>query len=163
MNIDTVNARIRDRLSVEWLTPSQFAVWESIHRFDGPPHKVISIFGTEGTGKTFLGWLMEREKYASYTLWSETPKPVLPRLVLDDAVSDRSSTRALRPLVDEMGIRQIILLSRVRVDEPSMPAFQLRVTDDDLACCRANLFRYLKLVIPEGDSRNFTEMLELLK
>ncbi len=57
---DTLEARIRDRLDIEWLTPSQKAVWEAVQRFDGPPHRVINIYGAEGTGKTFLGWLLER-------------------------------------------------------------------------------------------------------
>ena len=154
--------RIRDRLSPDWLTPSQKAVWEAIHRFDGLPHRVINVDGIEGTGKTFLGWLMEREKHATYGLWSAPPIPILPRLALDNAATDRFVTREVRPLVDKLGLRQIILLSRTRVDEPSMPVFELRVIEDDLDCFRANLYRYLNITVPEGDYRDYQTALALL-
>ena len=51
---ETLEARIYDRLTVDWLTPSQKHVWEKAHEFDGPPHRVINIYGVEGTGKTSL-------------------------------------------------------------------------------------------------------------
>ena len=93
--LDSINARIRDRADISWLTPSQKVVWNSIIEFDGPPHRVINIYGGEGTGKTFLGWIMERENYATYMNWSETPKPQFPRLVVDEAKYDRTSTREI--------------------------------------------------------------------
>jgi hypothetical protein len=161
--IDSLNVRIRDRLSQDWLTSSQRLVWQAIRSFDGPVHRVINIYGAEGTGKTFLGWLLEREQYSSYAIWSEIPKPVLPRLTLDDAIPDRLETRAMRPLVDKLGIKQIILLSRSRVDEPDMPAFELHVTEDDLERFRANLYRYLSQVLPEGNFRNYKSGLEMLR
>ena len=53
-------SRIYDRADASWFTPSQKHVWESLQRFDGPPYRVINVYGTEGTGKTFLGKLLER-------------------------------------------------------------------------------------------------------
>lgn len=153
-DFNTLHARVRDRLSREWFTPSQARVWDSIKRFSGPPHRVINIYGVEGTGKTFLGWVFEREKYATYGKWPFNDQVVLPRLCLDDAPSDRFNSRALRPLVDKLGIQQIILLTRVRVDELSMPVFELRLNQEDLDRFRANYFRYLKLTIPEGNYGN---------
>jgi hypothetical protein len=153
--------RIRDRLAQEWLTPSQRTVWEGVHRFDGPPHRIINIYGPRGSGKSFLGWLMQRERYATYGSWIERPDPIHPRLVLDNAHTDRASTRNLRPLVDELGILQIILLSRQRVDERAMPAFELQVTSDDLEQFRATLFRQLGIILPEdGEYHNYREAIE---
>ena len=148
MKSSALEQRIRDRLSTDWMTPSEQQVWEQLHRFDGPPHRVVNIFGPSGSGKSFLGWLMERERYATYGHWASQPKPVLPRLVLDSAYTDQASTRALRPLVDEYGIHQIILLSRHRVDERAMPVFELQITADDLECVCGNLYRYLDLIVP---------------
>jgi len=159
---EVLNTRIRDRLSPDWLTPSQVEVWDALHRFDGPPHRVVCVYGAEGTGKTFLAWLLEREKYSTYGLWSNPPRPVLPRLTLDNALPDRLVTRDVRPLVDQLGLRQILLFSRFKVDEPFMPAFELRVTSDDLECFRANLFRHLRIIVPEGDYRNYSDALELI-
>lgn len=161
--MSSLSDRIRDRLSVEWLTVSQQGVWEAIHRFDGPPHRVINIYGPEGSGKTFMGWLMEREKYASYALWAQKPIPGLPRLVLDDAPATRAAEREIRPLVDTIqGLQQIIVLTRTRVDEIAVPCFELRVTDNDWEHFRSNLFRHLRLTVSETNLANYSAALESL-
>jgi len=163
MTLLSLQQRIRDRLSPEWLTPSQQGVWEQLHRFHGPPHRVVNVYGPRGSGKSFLGWLMHREGHATYSEWTDEYRPIHPRLVLDNAPADRAIARSVRPLVHELGIRQIILLSRQRVDEPDMPAFALTVTDDDLDHFRANLYRHLNIVIPtvELEHRSFREALEV--
>lgn len=159
---NVLEARIRDRLDVKWLTPSQKTLWEAIQCFDGPPHRVINIYGIEGSGKTFLGWFLERINHSTYHMWSDVHRPLLPRLTLDDVFSDRMTARDIRPLVDKFGIQQIILLSRMRVNERAMPTFELRVTDDDLENFRANLYRYLQIILPESDYRNYKAALETL-
>jgi len=161
-NLDTLNARIHDRLSEEWLTPSQKAIWNLIQRYDGPPHRVLNIFGGEGTGKTFLGWFMERQQYATYCLWGTAPHPIYPRLVMDDAITERSATRELRPLIDRLQLKQIVLLTRYRVDEQAMPAFELHVTETDIQACLANIYRHLRLTVPEGNYRQYKAVLEVL-
>ena len=161
-NLTGINARIRDRLSVSWLTPSEAVIWNQIQNFDGPPYRVINIYGAEGTGKTFLAWVMEREKYASYTVWGENIIPTLPRMMVDDAPSGKSPTREFRPLVDKLGIKQVILFTRTRVDERAMPVFELKVDDLDMEHFRANLFRHLRLSIPEGTYRNYKSILTKL-
>jgi hypothetical protein len=158
-NLDAVNARIRDRATIDWFTPSQRAVWNLIKEFDGPPHRVINVYGGEGTGKTFLGWILEREHYATYMIWRDTPQPQFPRLVIDDAKHDRTSTRDIRPMTDALGLKQIILLTRIRIDEPSVPAFELRVLDEDIESIKANLFRYLHITTQEGSFRNYKSLL----
>lgn len=156
---DVLAARIRDRLNVNWLTPSQKRVWEDIQHFDGPIHRVVNIYGATGTGKTFLGWLMDRLNYATYSVWTEYPKPLLPRLVLDDTSPERALTRSLRPIVDQHHIQQLILLSQSRVDEQAMPAFELRVTQEDMEMFQANLYRHLEIIIPEVDVLNYKSAL----
>lgn len=146
---DSLNARIRDHLTLDWLTPSEQTIWDELHRFDGPPHRIVNVYGAPGSGKTFLGWLMQREGYATYGVWSRRPLPIHARLVLDNATTDQAATRAIRPLVDELGISQIILLSRRPVDEAAMPKFELQVTPDDLEHLRGNLYRYLDYVLPD--------------
>ena len=159
---DTLAVRIRDRLTIEWLTPSQRTIWEIIQHFGGPPHRVINIYGAEGTGKTFMGWLLERLSYSTYRIWPDTQKPLLPRLTLDDIIPDRFTTRNLRSLIDKYDIQQIILLSRARVDEKAMPAFELGITEEDMEFFRANLYRHLRVLVQEEDYRNFKVALEAL-
>lgn len=163
MDLTSLNARIRDRVAVDWLTPSQHAVWEQLMLFDGPPHRVINVYGTKGVGKTFIGWLLERERHATYGQWNRRPTPTHPRLVLDNALTDHASVRNVRPLVDELGVQQIILISRSRAEEPAMPAFELQVTSDDLQYLIANLYRHLNITIPEGDYRSFRAAIDALK
>lgn len=162
MKLVTLEQRIRDRLSPEWLTPSQQQVWKQLHRFDGPPHRVVNVYGPRGSGKSFLGWLMQREGHATYSNWAHEHHPIHPRLVIDNTPTDRARTRSVRPLVDTLNIRQIILLSRQRVDEPDMPAFGLTVTENDLDHFRANLFRHFNIVIPPAQQtyRSFRHALE---
>ena len=155
LDLNILNSRIRDRIDSSWLTPSQQAMAETLRKFDAPPHRVVNIYGQEGTGKSFLGWYLEREGYATYANYAHIPQPTLPRLTLDDAESSRPATRALRPLVEKLGVKQIILLTRRRVDENAMPAFELLCTDDDLAHFSANLFRHFNIVTPDGPFLNF--------
>lgn len=162
MDLFTLNARIRDRITIDWLTPSQLAVWNDLMRFDGPPHRVINIYGSPGVGKTFLGWLLERERLATYGDWHEPPRPIHPRLVLDNARSDHASVRDIRPLVDKWRVHQIIILSRRRAEEPAMPAFELRVDSDDFDAFRANLYRHLRISIPDAEHLDFSSALESL-
>jgi len=162
-NLSNFNARLKDRLSLSWLTPSESVVWNQIQQFDAPPHRVINIYGAEGTGKTFLAWVMEREKYACYSIWGESMMPTLPRLVIDDAPSDKPSSREFRPMVEKLGIKQIILLTRARVDERDMPAFELKVDDQDLEAFGANLFRHLHVAMPEGSFRNYKSIIAILE
>lgn len=157
-----LEARIYDRTSLEWLTPSQKIVWEKLQLFNGPPHRVINIYGMEGYGKTFLGRLLERLNYSSYCRWPDIRRPLLSRLTLDDVIPDRNTTRNIRPLVDTYGIQQIILLSRTRVDERAMPAFELQITEEDWEAFGANMFRHLQLFIPESDYRNYKMAVEAI-
>jgi hypothetical protein len=155
MDLTTLNARIRDRISMDWLTPSQHALWEQLMCFDGPPHRVVNVYGGSGVGKTFMGWLLERERLATYSTWNQRPQPVHPRLILDNAATNHSDVRNIRPLVDQLRIQQIILLSRRRADEPAMPAFELRITQEDLEHFYANLYRHLRLTVPEAHYHNY--------
>lgn len=161
-NLSSLNTRIHDRLTIDWLTPSEYAVWDQIQRFDPPPHRVINVYGAEGTGKTFLGWIMERERYASYSTWGGTMNPTLPRLIVDDAPMDKPTSRGFRPMVEQLGVKQIILLTRSRVDEPALPAFELKVDDQDLEHFGAMLFRHLRLTMPDGNFRNYKSVIEAL-
>ena len=54
-----------------------------------------------------------------------------------------------RKVVDALGIRQIILLSRRPVDEEAMPTFAIPVTPDDLEHLRGNLYRHLDYVLSD--------------
>src|SRR5437763_6537342 len=146
---DILEARIRDRLDIKWLTPSQQTVWEAIQHFDGLPHRVINIYGPEGTGKTFMGWFLERMNHSTYRLWPNMQKPLLPRLTLDDALSDRATPRDVRPLLGIYGSEPISFLFRSRVEERSMQTFESSVIGDGRECCRTTLSRHSQIILCE--------------
>ncbi|MBP7962078.1 MAG: hypothetical protein KBG20_01195 [Caldilineaceae bacterium] len=162
MDQHTLEARIRDRIEDDWLTPSQLQAWQFLQRFDGTPNRVVNIYGTEGSGKSFLAWFLERKGHAIHSDWDRRTPPTLPRMVLDNAPTDRSSARSIRPLVDALGLQQIILISRRRVDEAAMPAFELEVTNDDIEHFAANLYRHFGIVMPEIIYPNFKLILSEL-
>ena len=87
--------------------------------------------------------------------WPDSRQPLLSRLTLDDIVPSRIITRDVRPLVDKYQIRQIILLSNIRVDERDMPAFELQVTTEDIEWVRARLFQHFNITIPEEYYPNY--------
>lgn len=160
---EILTERIRDRLSAEWMTLSQRIVWEKVKQFDGPPHRVINIYGSEGSGKSFLAWVLECEHYASYHIWGMEYHPTYSRLVLDDAVTEREATREVRPLIDRLNLKQIILITRSRVDEQAMPAFELRVNSEDIEHVRANLYRYLRMTATDERFNNYKEIVESIR
>lgn len=80
------------RVSLEWRLRRKDWCGRN-HRFCGPPHHVINVYGAEGGGATSLGWLMEREGYATYGDWAVRSQPILPRLTLDNAATESSWQR----------------------------------------------------------------------
>ena len=89
--------RIRDNLSEGWLTDSQSEVWTQLKKLMGPPYYVVNIYGAPGTGKTFLGWLLEKEGLATVARadgapWQSWRGRRL--VVLDDHESSRRAVRS---------------------------------------------------------------------
>jgi len=151
--------QLRDRLEIDLLTPHQRAALEWIHHLDFPPNRVINVYGTAGVGKTFLAWMLEREEYASVFDYNTAYKPVYKHLVIDKAPTAREATRELRALPQQLGVDQLILLTRNRVDEPSMPAIELAAENEDRAKVASNLFRHLGLSVDYLETDTFVEIL----
>lgn len=57
---------IKTNLTENWLTDSQRKVWMQLSKFMEPPYYVVNIYGVSGTGKTFLGWLLQKQGRAIY-------------------------------------------------------------------------------------------------
>jgi hypothetical protein len=63
MSRDALNARIRDRLSPDWLTPSQAEIWDALRRFDGAPHRVIGCWSGKDTPPMACGRTARTRSY----------------------------------------------------------------------------------------------------
>jgi hypothetical protein len=159
-DLRSITQQLKDRLIFEMLTPNQMAARIWLENMDFPPHRVINLYGPKGSGKTFLSYLLQREGYATAFDYGAAYKPVLPRLLIDKAPSDTEATRALRPLAQTLSVKQIILLSRNKVQEPSLPAFEMIINDEDREKVISNLYRHLKLVVEDGHYSNYFEILK---
>lgn len=157
--------RIRNNMSESWLTDSQSAVWTQLKKLMGPPYYVVDIYGAAGTGKTFLGWLLEKQGLAIYARADEAPWQSWQGqslVVLDDHDSSRRAVRSLRSQLQLWGIGQAIVLTRQRAQD-DIPCLHLAVTERDIQIAKATLYRELEVVIPEGDHRNLWDCLKELE
>jgi hypothetical protein len=162
--VRTINL-IRANLSESWLTDSQSIVWTQLQKLMGPPYYVVNIYGAAGTGKTFLGWLLEKQGRAAYASTDSAPWQSWqgqPLVVLDDHDSSRRAVRSLRAQLQLWGIGQAIVLTRQRAQD-DIPCLHLAVTEWDIQIAKATLYRELEVIIPEGDHRNLWDCLKELE
>lgn len=150
--IDILN-QIKTHYALDWLTPSQRKVYDEFVAFLGPPHKVVNIYGKEGVGKTFLGWVLDKQGLAKYFPSLEDVTANHSVVIIDNAAHKRDLVRGLRNTLRDKHIHQAIIISRYRAED-SIPCFQLELTDDDVQVFKSNLFRHLDVKVPDGDFPN---------
>lgn len=162
--LETIN-RIRANLTETWLTDSQKSVWTQLNKLMGPPYYVVNIYGITGSGKTFLGWLLQKQGRAIYANEGErnwTAWQGQPLVVLDGYDSSRRAVRSLQAQLQLSKIGQVIILTRQKAQD-DIPCLHLAVTDRDIQIAKANLYRELNLAIPDGARRNLWECLKHLE
>lgn len=145
--IDSVKANLNEM----WLTDSQLDVWSKINKFLEPPFYVINIFGETGSGKTFIGWLLEKQKQARYVntediSWENLKDSNL--IIVDGYDPSRRSVRSLRGLLLQWNIEQAIILTQ-RKAQDDIPCIHLNVTRKDIQIVKATLYRELDQVVPD--------------
>jgi hypothetical protein len=156
---------IRAHLSESWLTDSQSKVWMQLNSFMGPPYYVVNIYGAAGAGKTFLGWLLEKQGRGVYATADSPPWQTWqgqPLVVLDDHDSSRRAVRSLRSELQLWNVGQAIVITRQRAQD-DIPCLHLEVTERDIQIAKATLYRELEVIIPEGDHRNLWDCLKELE
>ena len=160
----TINL-IRANLTETWLTDLQNKVWMQLNKLMGPPYYVVNIYGATGTGKTFLGWLLQKQGRAIFAdaadpSWQSWKGQSL--IVLDDYDSSRRAVRSLRSQLQLWNIGQAIVLTRQKAQD-DIPCLHLAVTDRDIQIVKATLYRELGVIIPEGNHRNLWDCLKDLE
>lgn len=144
-----------------WLFPSQTAVYQEMLPFLGSIHRIINLYGAQGTGKTFLAHVLCKEGQVEYVPSPELIQLASHPLVIDNAPFERTAARSMRNQMRRHNLQQVILITRYRVED-DVPAFALKLTTEDVDCFRANLFRYLDLRLPECAALNLWEHLKLI-
>jgi hypothetical protein len=136
--VDTLN-RIRQRVSVDWLTPNQRTAYERL-REQLEFLDEVNLWGAHGTGKTFIGWVLDRQGLAAYAARSESVEPAsVTRVVLvDNSDWRRRAVRDALHRCREYGYGKVVLISTEPVQE-QMASVELRLTADDLQAVAENL------------------------
>jgi hypothetical protein len=162
--VKTLNL-IRTNLTEAWLTDSQKEVWTQLNKLMEPPYYVVNIYGASGTGKTFLGWLLQEQGRAIYADASDPSWQSWkgqPLIILDGYDSSRRAVRSLRSQLQLCNIGQAIILTRQKAQD-DIPCLHLAVTDKDIQVVKATLYRELEVIIPEGNHRNLWDCLKYLE
>jgi len=154
--LDKTFELILSKLSENWLTDSQLKVLYQLIKLMEPPFYVVNIFGEPGSGKTFLGLLLDKQNKGLYiesnalSLSSTINKE---RIILDNYNPSRRSVRSLRAQLKILDIGQAIILTREKAQD-DIPCLHLEVTERDIQIVKATLYRELNFRVPEGDHRN---------
>ena len=156
-----VENRIKALSDASWFFPSQAAVYQELLPFLGGLHRIINLYGLQGVGKTFLVHVLCKENCVDYVSSPDLIRPADQPLVIDNAPFERTAVRGMRNQMRRFDLQQVILVTRYRVED-SVPAFALSLTQDDVRCFRANLFRHLDLRLPECPALNLWEHLKLI-
>jgi hypothetical protein len=156
-----VENQIKALSNASWFFPSQAAVYQELLPFLGGLHRVVNLYGLQGTGKTFLAHILCKDNCVDYVSSPGLIRPSDRPLVIDNAPFERTAVRGMRNQMRRCDLQQIILVTRYRVED-SVPVFALSLTPDDVRCFRANLFRYLDLRLPECLALNLWEHLKLI-
>jgi hypothetical protein len=147
--IDILN-RIRQAADLAWLTPSQQkareAILERLKFLDE-----VNLWGYPGTGKTFLGWMLQKEGIADYV---SEPKAIqlafkTRTIVVDNAGWKRNEVRDILHRARQFGYNQSILITTEPVQE-QMATVELVLTPEDKEWVALNLRRIR--VIPYRDA-----------
>lgn len=153
--------QIKVLADVSWLSPSQVCAFQELMPFLGGVHRIVNLYGLQGVGKTFLAHILCKEKHVEYTAGPELLRAAELPLIVDNAPFERTEVRGMRNLMRQFDLRQVVLVTRYRVED-SIPAFPLALTPDDVRCFRSNLFRHLDLRLPENSALNLWEHLKLI-
>lgn len=103
----TLLNRLKNEARLDWLTDSQRVVWNALqHQFRFPER--VNLYGSGGTGKTFLAWSLAHEKNAVFfaspfaLAQSDFVNDSASLVIIDNGASE---TGELRHLLAELQMR----------------------------------------------------------
>ena len=156
-----IENQIKSLSDASWLFPSQAALHQELLPFLGGLHRIVNVYGLQGVGKTFLAHIMSKEGQVDYIPSPDLLCTASRTLIIDNVPFDRTFVRGMRNQMRRFDLQQVILITRYRVED-SVPAFTLGLSEEDVRCFRANLFRHLDLRLPDCSTLNLWEHLKLI-
>ncbi len=135
--VDILN-RIRQNADESWLTPSQKAAKEQIIKklkfLDE-----VNLWGNHGVGKTFLGWIMWKQKIADYAPSKEyVPPPSISLIVVDNSGWKRKEVLEILHHCRMKGHGKVMFITNEPVQH-SVASVDLKLTPEDLEKVLSNL------------------------
>lgn len=141
--LDLTN-RLKAQATRNMLTPTQQAVFTELERRCRFPDR-INLCGPQGSGKTFLGWVIARylkaHFYSSPRIMERSQPPFPLDIIVDNAPSEEKN---LRNLLAELQLRQIrrVLLITSQPIRLGFPAINLPPpTSEDIQTIYTHLDR----------------------
>jgi len=101
---------------------------------------IVNLYGSHGSGKTFLGWSLASEGHANYVI---EPKQIAAMdgpasiFFVDNAGYRRSDYRAVLGDLERARVNKAVVVTLERIDD-SVQAFQLCCTSEDIQIACAN-------------------------
>lgn len=158
--IEKIN-EIKTKLNKDWLTVSQGKVFSQCKEFLNSHYKLINLYGKEGTGKTFVGWVLNKEKIGKYYSTVNKVEDNQKNIIIDNCDYNRQFARDLRNKLRLKRIKHALLITRYRVED-DIPAFYLNITEDDIKIFKHNLFIYLNIKVSDINDKNLWEYFKRL-
>jgi len=158
--IEFVN-KVKEKCDQSWLTPSQKRAFKLIKN-KSTNHRVINIFGKEGVGKTFLGWVLEKENISKYFVDGESIESKDNVVItVDNFPSSRNEHRDFRRRMGMMGIKKAILITKPFAISDDVKKIEITFNDEDKQQFKSICSRKLRIQFKD-ESPNYN-MHELLK
>lgn len=152
---------IKIQADSSWLTPSQLSAYEELNIFLNGLHRIVNLYGIQGSGKTFIAHILYKGKVVDYEPSPDGIRNSELPLAIDNANIDRTFARGMRNQMRKHNLRKVLLITRYRVED-FVPAVKLEIEAHDLECFRGNLFRHFDIKLPECNKLNLWEHLKLI-
>lgn len=138
--VDILN-RVRQSADSTWLTPSQQGAWNALLERLKFLNEV-NLWGRPGTGKTFLGWILHKQRVAEYIPSFEQIRQagLFRTIIIDNAGWRRREVRDIIHLARLAGYDRVILITQEPVQE-QMATVELFLNPEDVEQVIANLYR----------------------
>ena len=133
--------QIKNKRTVEWLTPSQQAVRSSITDTLRIP-TTVNLFGNQGVGKTFLCWTLASELRFTYLphpgLVTSLSNAQHDGVIIDNCRADRQMHREILKTMRFHNVDRVIIVTQQMIKDYTQ-FVELRLTESDILTVQQNL------------------------
>ena len=155
---------LKSQCDKSWLTPSQRSIFDKLAS-GFTTQRVVNVYGAEGTGKTFLGWVLEKEGIGRYFLNVENLRQYNPDsermvAVIDNFPADRKAHRDFRSKMLDMGVERSVVLTQFAIPD-DIPKLLLEFREEDRNQFKHTCYSKARLQITvESDRDNMHSLIK---